>query len=71
MDGLASARQKRPKDANALANPFCRAFPQVNHHKKKAMYLKEMTSMLLEKFAGRVPDTEAELKQLKGATMCH
>lgn len=27
MDGLASARQKRPKDANALANPFCRAFP--------------------------------------------
>ena len=32
------------------------------------MYLKEMTSMLLEKFAGRVPDTEAELKQLKGAT---
>ena len=24
--------------------------------------------MLLEKFDGRVPDTEAELKQLKGAT---
>eukprot|EP00435_Cladocopium_sp_Y103_P005599 s3785_g1.t2 len=39
---------------------------KVNHHKKKTLYLKEMTSMLLEKFDGRVPDTEAELKQLKG-----
>ena len=40
---------------------------QVNHHKKKALYLKEMTSMLVEQFSGQVPNTEVELKQLKGA----
>lgn len=39
---------------------------KVNHYKKKALYLKETTSMLVDSFDGKVPTTEEDLKKLKG-----
>lgn len=40
----------------------------MNHHQKKALYINEMTAMLVKDFSGRVPETEAQLRRLKGAT---
>lgn len=69
FDAIQGLRKHGLTAENILETPvpaLTSLIAKVNHHKKKAMYLKEMTLMLLEKFAGRVPDTEAELKQLKG-----